>query len=372
MLRLGLRLGLRAPVTGAASTLAIALTSILDSRIAFTRSTTGTYFDNTGALQTAAIDTARFDHDPVTLAAKGLLIEEARTNLALRSADLSNATWTKGSTTVSGEEITQTAPNAEVYQTVTVTASTTYTFSFWAKRGTATDLKYCVYNNSGATFPVADTSYYSQINSSTWTRVAVTFTTPVGCTSIRIYPTRSGGNGTASIRRLQLEAGAFATSYIPTAGSTVNRAADIASMTGSNFSGWFNASEGTFIVEADSIGSGTRPVISADDNTANERINLYTSTLDPKMLIVDGGVSQADIDAGSITAATAFKLGAAFKLNDCAVSVGGGAEVTDTSATIPTVDRLRIGADQAGNYLNGHVKAITFYASRLPLAVLTA
>jgi hypothetical protein len=143
-------------------------------------------------------------------------------------------------------------------------------------------------------------------------------------------------------------------------------------MTGTNFSDWYNASEGSFIVEGDCTGVGTQPVISADDNTANEKICLYVSGTDPKLILTDGGVTQADIDAGSITAYTAFKLGGAYKLNDCAASVNGGAEVTDVAATIPTVDRLRLGADQAGNSLNGHIKSITFYNTRQPLAALTA
>lgn len=199
--------------------------------VTFTRGSTASYFDAAGALQSAAVNAARFDHDPVSLASLGLLIEPARTNLALRSNDFANASWSKTSTTVAGEQLTFTAGGAELYENITVTASTQYTFSFWAKRGTATGLKYCIYNNSGATFPVADTSYYAQTNSSTWTRISVTFTTPVGCTSIRIYPNRSGVTGTMFLRYAQLEAGASATSYIPTVAATVTRSADVAKFT---------------------------------------------------------------------------------------------------------------------------------------------
>ena len=52
----------------------------LDPRVTFTRASTATYFDETGVLQSAAIDAPRFDYDPATLAARGFLIEEARTN----------------------------------------------------------------------------------------------------------------------------------------------------------------------------------------------------------------------------------------------------------------------------------------------------
>jgi hypothetical protein len=51
----------------------------------------------------------------------------------------------------------------------------------------------------------------------------------------------------------QVEAGAFATSYIPTVASQVTRSADSAVMTGTNFSSWYNASEGTFYCEAATV-----------------------------------------------------------------------------------------------------------------------
>jgi len=57
------------------------LTGALDSGVTFTRGTTATFVGSDGLIQTAAINAPRFDYDPVTLAAKGLLIEEQRTNL---------------------------------------------------------------------------------------------------------------------------------------------------------------------------------------------------------------------------------------------------------------------------------------------------
>ena len=57
------------------------------------------------------------------------------------------------------------------------------------------------------------------------------------------------GDGTSGIYLwgAQLEAGSFATSYIPTVASQVTRAADVAVMTGTNFSSWYNQSEGTIL-----------------------------------------------------------------------------------------------------------------------------
>jgi len=51
----------------------------------FTRATTGTFIGSNGLIQTAAIDAPRFTHDPVTREVQGLLIEEQRTNVITRS-----------------------------------------------------------------------------------------------------------------------------------------------------------------------------------------------------------------------------------------------------------------------------------------------
>ena len=59
-------------------------TGMLPQGATLTRSTTGTRYDASGALEMVAINGARFDYDPFTLAARGLLIEPARTNQFLQ------------------------------------------------------------------------------------------------------------------------------------------------------------------------------------------------------------------------------------------------------------------------------------------------
>jgi len=71
------------------------LTGSLGAGAVFTRASTGTYYNSSGVLVSAAINTPRFDYDPATLQLKGLLLEDASTNSALQSADISNAAWAK-------------------------------------------------------------------------------------------------------------------------------------------------------------------------------------------------------------------------------------------------------------------------------------
>ena len=162
----------------------------------------------------------------------------------------------------------------------------------------------------------------------------------------------------------QVEAGAFATSYIPTTSAAVTRAADVAVMTGTNFSDWWNASAGTFVAEFDGPASGTRPIVAADDNTANEVIMLYGSGTDPKAIVTDGGATQADLDAGTLTANTSGKLGLSFAANDFAACFNGGTVAVDTGGTLPTVTQARLGAGPAGNYLTGHLAALQILQHR--------
>jgi len=78
------------------------------------------------------------------------------------------------------------------------------------------------------------------------------------------------------------------------------------------------------------------------------------------LYIVDGGSPQAQIDAGTIAANTAYSLIGWWQTNFCAARKDNGARVIDNSATIPTVTQARLGSDGT-NYLNGHLATISYY-----------
>jgi hypothetical protein len=74
-------------------------TGALDSRVVLTRSAaTATYINSSGYVASAAVNEARFDYDPTTLAAKGLLIEGSATNYLLRSTTCTSTGWNTGGT----------------------------------------------------------------------------------------------------------------------------------------------------------------------------------------------------------------------------------------------------------------------------------
>jgi hypothetical protein len=77
--------------TGAPSFQRDFLSGSLGAGAVFTRASTGTYYNSSGVLVSAAINAPRFDYDPVTLQLKGVLLEDSSTNLAQQSANLANA-----------------------------------------------------------------------------------------------------------------------------------------------------------------------------------------------------------------------------------------------------------------------------------------
>jgi hypothetical protein len=347
----------------------------------------------------------RFDYNPVTLAPRGLLIEEQRANLALYSEQFDNAAWVKSFAAVTANATTSPdgTTNADRFtadgssnthaaqQTVTYTAAA-HTFTAYAKR----DTNNFVQLRFGAAAIAGGTGFANfDLNAGTvgtigaglsaasitpagngWYRCTITGTTAATSTVIGFYVVASATAPSAEVNSLatsvflygaQLEVGAFATSYIPTVASTVTRASDNATMTGTNFSSWYNASEGTIVVSADSvrptsISPATR-VFQFDDGTGNNNIrSAGTSTL----TVVNATALQAFLLPNPAIPfdGTVFKFASAYKENDFA-SVTTGAVATDTSGTVPTVTQLALGSGTGAGILNGHIRSITYYPSRL-------
>lgn len=309
--------------------LPFASSGTLGPLITFTRSSPASYFNSSGTLTSASTDTARFDYNPSTLIARGLLIEEARTNLFLNS--LINGT------NLSTQNVT--------------TAATPYTLSFY---GTGT-------------ITLSGTSVGSLVGSGAYPiRSTLTFTPSAGTLTCTV---------TGTVQYAQIEAGSFATSFIPTAGVTVTRAADLASITGANFTSFWNATQGTIVVgfmnEANVPAATFPTVVRAGDGTTNNFITINQINTGNRTYAAGrvGGVDQWDINSGSATynttALTAYKSAIAYQANNIGYSLAGTAAGTDTSATIPTVDRLEIGSANSSGFVNGWISSLSYYPVRL-------
>jgi hypothetical protein len=384
-------------------------TATLDPRVTFTRALgTATRVNASGLVETVAADTPRFDFNPVTLACRGLLIEESRTNNIFPSNDFSGYTLnntavvlTAGTSpdgTNNANKINETAVNATHFIRIDyTTAVATFTATIYAKAAERTafaiQLSDLVAGGAAWKFNLANgvSTQDTAISAGSWTgisgsitdagngwyRCSLTATRGAGtATSTRIFTLSSYTSSTVSsylgvvgngilVYGLQNEIGNSPTSYIPTTSAAVTGNADVATMTGTNFSDWYSAGAGGVVARVlPSTVSGTRPALQFDDATADEVITLRGSTTNPELVIVDGGSPQAQIDAGTIAANTAYNLGAAWNTDNCAAAVNGGAAVTDTTATIPTVTQARLGSDGT-NYLNGHLQSIRYWPQRI-------
>lgn len=359
-------------------------TGVLDPKITFTRTTTATYINSAGVVTVTAINVPRFDYDPVTLAARGLLIEEQRTNLLAWAVDVVNSSaWIafgSGDGTVSGSSAAGTGPDnttsaalitinratsgslAINYQPFSGASAVTHAASIWLKAFAAGDIGKIVgiYISIGSTI-AANPQVALTAN---WKRYTFTgLLDPATCQFGVGYIGADTSVGQVKFLAWggQVEPGTFPTSDIPSTNAPSTRAADVAVMTGTDFSSWYTSAAGTFVAQFDGPADGTRPIVAVDNTTANETIMLYGSGTDPKALVTNAGVTQADLDAGTIVANTVAKLGLSFAANDFAACLNGGTVALDTGGTLPTVTQARLGVGPAGNYLNGHLAKLQFH-----------
>ena len=378
--------------------------------VTFTRASTGTFVGSDGVIQTATTNEPRFDHNPTTGESLGLLVEEARTNNLLQSEDFSS-TWTSSNIAVTTNSVvapdgTTTAdtiaPPADgltvtrfLRQNPILTTQQAYTLSVFAKVGTATTNGITLYvsdstatnifranfnlftlitsvGNTGWAAPTATIVPYPN----GWYRCILTGVTSTVHVSLRaqIYLNMFGNTsdtyGTHHIWGAQLEAGASPTSYIPTTGATVTRAADVASITGANFSSWYNQTEGTLFFE------GINPAVSTtafavSDGSTNNRLQMETGTNTRVARVVSGGTTQASNNI-AYTYGASQKFAMSYVANSINFANAGTLGTEDTSATIPTVDQARIGANPTGaNPLNNTIKRFTYWPTRTTLQAIT-
>lgn len=399
--------GLGAAVAGVSTPYAAIIdeaTGRLAPYVTFTRSSTATYFDATGVMRTAAANQPRYDHDPVTGALRGLLVEEQRTNLLLRSQEFDNASWIKNGSsitanaavapdgTASGDLITSAASAGVSYVQCTVTlAASTYTASFFVK---AAGSSYCAVRvQDGSTNP--EVRFYLQDGSASvsqgspvaygavpvgngwwrcWVTTAAAATT--GWAGVYVYSATGSRAYTAAGESLlvwgaQLEAGSFATSYIPTTSAAVSRAADVLSAPLSSI-GW-NAAESTlfaeYIVPWTSAGA-TRGVAGVD---STGRFIYFTagSGLIPAMF---DGTNTASTSA--ILVNVNSKTASAFSSGGQAMCSNGGA-VSSTPfdgsfGAAPTALRIGESGQGSSTQLCGHIRRLRYYPRRLSDAQLQA
>jgi len=399
---------------GDGSTLSLDFTAMgdtLDSRFTFTRnSTTSTYINSSGLVATAGTNVPRFNYDPTTLTSRGLLIEGAATNLFFYSNPIATTgsywglggyTLGTGATSPDGTNTStrltvnsNTGAACSMQQSVTMNA-TSCTFSIWFKNGnltassnsaltsiavrnatTATILLRFYFNATDPTSITYVPGYATSGASAVaypngWYRISATVTS--GITSGNSITGYFGGLGSGISGELnnyadwwgpQMEQGTAASSFIPTSSSTVQRAADSCVMSGTNFSSWFSATQGTLIATWSGTGTTSGRYATINDGSASNQIWVGYS---------ESAIYNGSFQASFGTAGTASgKVALAYATNDAAWCFNGAAVSTDTSVTLPTgLNQIAVGNSQAGTAaINTSLRSIKYFPTRLANATL--
>jgi len=400
--------------------------------ITFTRNSIGTYVDSNGVIQTAAIDAPRFDHNPDTLESLGLLVEESRTNSEQYSQGFTSG-WSLGyAQTTTGQSDPMGGTDAILVKQTNGTStrqfissvtglnfgSNAFTVSVFVKY---VNYDYVIFtgtdqdngstgNRIGYLLPKLRFQFSTETISfqeSTWP--GSTQTLDYGFEKYpngwyRLWMTRNisartnfwgisvqsnyavgisdldfvTGDNSSSVLAFgfQVEQGSFPTSYIPTSGSTVTRAADVANITGTNFSSWYNPTEGSFFMdEKNSYGvvlaKRFELIQNSNPNANSIAFNVNygnTARISSRESSATGTI---DISLNnSYTLGGNHKYGYGLKLNDTVI-VSGSNIAKDSACTLPpNLDALDFGAPIRSTPLSNSggkftLSRITYWPKRL-------
>jgi hypothetical protein len=290
--------------------------------ITFTRASNATFVDSNGLIQTATTDVPRFDHNPATGESLGLLVEEQRVNLLLNSETLAT-------------------------QSATVAAAA-HTLSFYGTGSVVLSGAHSATVNGTGAYP---------------TRTTLTFTPTAGSLTLTV---------TGTVQYANLEAGAFATSWIPTTGTTATRSADVASITGSAFRSFYNQGEGTLFADARTQESAVGHVlVGASTGSFSSSVYLVKESNNVLTAAPNAAPSALGIALQSVSSNVGLRVALAFTagIGTASAVVNGGAVGVDSSTGIPmTMSQMGIGCApwSIGGFLwNGTIRRLSYFPKRL-------
>lgn len=386
--------------------------SAIGPNASFSRASTGTYFDETGVLRSAAINAGRINHvyNGTSWVCKGGLIEDQRTNEALYSEDFSNAAWTKSQLSVSANATTAPDNLVTADKLVEDTAASVghgayfynpvsagnHTCSVFIKAA-GRNWSHIILSNGAV-----EGAYFDLVNGLTgtvssgitasiqncgngWFRCSVSRNLSAGNILLSIE-TATGdggriytGNGSSGIFvwGAMREAGAFSTSYIQSTSSSVTRSADVMQLTGTAFSGIWNANEGSVAVECDRLFVGTADnwLYKFNASAGVDNINhQFSDGVDYSRVFYSGAPSAINYGSSS-SAGVAAKFSCGFSSSGYVGTKNGNIADTKAITTIGTGhNELIIGnggtSASPANFWNGHIARLRYWNTRLDNATL--
>ena len=348
-----------------------------DGDFTFSRSGIGaTRINKAGLVETMGANVPRLNYDLTNgtpASCPSLLLEPSRTNNILQSNDPAGANWTDPLSRWTLLTDTTTAPDGGTVRIIELTesggslirltgfsiAAATYTVSFYIKDidGNLTGGNVDVGDEgSGAPSPA-----FGDVGND-WVRATRTITTTATKTHMDLQPTFSGSTNKVAIWGVQLEAGSYATSLIPTSGSAVTRSADICNNAGT--SAEFNDSEGVLFVEFAALANDlTHRRIAISDGTTSNLVYISFDTASNRILANANGKTMVY----TVTDETDFQKAAVY-YNATApkLYVNGVLRETETAMTAITgLSELAFDNGAGGNNFYGKAKQVMVFNEAL-------
>ena len=321
------------------------------------RATSATRVNASGLIETVGANVPRLDYSNGSC--PSILVEPQRTNNFTYSEQFDNAYWGKTDATVTANNTASpdgnnTADKVEfnsgfINGVDIVADNQTYTISFFAKKGTANlfQISEAFYVGTTVAFDLNSGTVTSGVGKienygNGWYRCSMQFTYGVGQV-VSSWLLRNFQSGYIYLWGAQLEAGSYATSYIPTTSASVTRNADVISKTG--ISSLIGQTEGTLFADIyyQSTTNGVNYVVNSLNNGDYGNaifIDLFNNSL--SINIFKAYNLEAKITKTSLTTGR-HKIAAAYKLNDIVFYVDGVQIGIDTTAAIPTLGDLNLG-----------------------------
>jgi hypothetical protein len=336
-----------------------------DGQLTFTRASTATRVNASGIIETVASGVPRLDYLGSTC--PKLQLEPQRSNLTLYSQQIDNAYWNKQNGTISANSTTSPdgTANADLFTENTATADhaifdvvsyfvagTTYTASFFVKANGRTKIELASANSNtcplgrfdltAKTATAVGSSFNAKIEDygNGWFRCSVSrvaantgLDLPYYAMCITDGVFSYAGNGTSGMYfwGMQMEAGAYATSYIPTTSAAVTRLADAAQK--DSITSLIGQTAGTIYWESNQIG-GAQISLNASASVSSDGVQIYASGNTLAVYIQQGGTARLITTLGAVTQGSNFKIALAYGTNFVRAYINGVQTYT-TSATIP-------------------------------------
>jgi len=364
-----------------------------DGDFTFSRASTATRVNENGLIESVSSNTPRLDYTDSSC--PSLLLEPQRTNLVTQSEYINGGGLSKIGSSIdtnvssSPEGLVNASLLKEnsssgshfAYKDFNLTNGATYTISIFAKsNGENRNIRlgdggvgwsYDFDSDFDLTLGTSTNNGVIEDYGNGWYRCSVVGTTNAASSRLIIYSTLNTatnyqGDGVSGVYLygFQIEQGSYATSYIPTYGTSVTRGADSASKTG--ISSLIGQTEGTLFVELDikNLTGEYRRIIAVSDGTSSTVIALVLTSIGTLEAYIAIGGTYSLIYYGPTLSTGLQKLAMTYSANEARIYRNGTLLTTDTSVVVPACSNLYLGkietASTTGIIGNGINQALVF------------